>query len=685
MTFTISLKAQYQTIAYVKVKLDNNENSGLFKTDDYRGKSLIEYIVENTENGKISPFYNDAKVSHEFDTTNQWGSNIISVDDLKKNLGYRVDTILEINPEDGELIFIPYETEYNLKSIVEYIIIENRTYSNDGNFIKKEIVGLLPIRFQEMDLGERSYSVAWIYYPDIEPLIDNEILKNILSECNYKGEIMEDPELYYITSEDSSHMMEFQIYPELCPKYSFSDEKLQIVEYKYHLGIDLTKVKYVKYQEEVVSIEHKENIPLFEPRDSLVFGVSNIVNIILNAVFYNNIPAYDNNPDWVSSYDNEYIPTFEKKLTFQEIHEKLGSKHDTLIVINPDTGEELCVPVYDPYNPLDIQQLRFAEYCYYDFNDNLIYTEIIGICPIIQVESVEKKRYYNTFWIKFDEIAQILASKKIFKLNAKEKRSFYQVLYNKNYYAEKESIYDKYDADEIGIDKVYFDDLYVNIRQIRNSKIIFEESAKKTKTKKFKTAKIVTVEVEKTKENLPLFMQYEYHLGYLGLFDNIFFGVADGLSAYSTKDFIQKIDTADIKKNMGQKFEKITIEDFEGGYYDVDVIIPYNPAEITKFVFEEIWLYNKKGEIIGKEIISICPIRQYYSDIDIEKEKPIYSHVFWIKFKDFEDYFQKVYVNKVSPVADETVYEYLQKRKYKFDILQEEEISVDEAWEIIRN
>ena len=452
--------------------------------------------------------------------------------------------------------------------------------------------------------------------------------------------------------------------------------------------IDLSKVKYVKYVEETISLndhenysgwgdvglEYLENRVLFYPTDSLVFGTTNMINLMLDAIFKGKANAY-------YRHYNNYAVQFETKISEEEIRKILREEKETVEYTN-DT-----IDIFEPYYPNNIQKYLLAEYLFYDYNDQLIQKQIIGINPFKDTYDMEGGLIFrSTFWIKFEEIAPVLSSQKVFKFTADENRTFLDVFMNNDYKAEISPNFDKYYAIKYGIDTIYLNNLYINIDKLENNSNTDKNEFNTKTPKRYKSAKIVTVKVEKSIQNLALFMQYKYDLGYLGLFDYIIKGIFDNnMPAYKTVDLLERIDTVQIKRNLGEHYATVSVpvdDNFEV-WEDREILIPFKPEEITSYEFQELWLYNKKGEIVGKQIISICLVRKYYDVEDYDEENQLYKQAFWIDYKDYTEYLKKHYVNKVTPIEDETFYKYLETGKYNFDVISEEEITIEEARKII--
>ena len=686
--------AQHTKIVYVNVKLSENEQSEIFKTDDSQSKSLIEYIIENVEAGKIQLFNPSlSNISDEFDEKVFYRGaslvdNILTKHEFYKRLGYRTDSTIIIDKNTGKAVSKIIETNYDLTEITKFRIIENRTYSADNKIIDKKIVGIMPVREYSGYNRVRYNAAAWIYYPDLKPYIKNAEWYNFLTNCKYKSKIHIDNKGGVITQYDTAFALEFNVYPEYCPKYSFSKNKPKYTEYKPE-KVDLSKVKYVKYVTKTISlndydefsqiygvaIEYPENRVLFYPTDSLIFGTTNMINLMLDAIFKGKANAYNNR------YSNNWAVTFNTKFSEEEIRKKLGEVRTTV------EGKYDTIDYIEHYNPNEITRYLLAEYLYYDYNDQLIQKQIIGMNPIRAIDFSGDMgiRFRSTFWIKFDEIAPVLSSQKVFKFTADEDRTFLDVLINSDYKADCFPNFTESSAKNLGIDTIYLSNLYININKLENNCNTDKIEYKPKTPKRYKSAKIVTLKVKKNIQNLALFMQYRYDLGYLGLFDYILKGIFDNnMPAYKTADLSKRIDTTGIKKRLSEYYntESVPIDDnFDVGDYR-EFLRHYRPKEITSYEFRELWLYNKKGKIVGKQILSICPVR-YFDKEDYGGEKPLYKQAFWIDYKDYVEYFKKHFVNKVTPVEDETFYKYLETGKYDFDVISEEEITIEEARKFI--
>jgi len=59
--------------------------------------------------------------------------------------------------------------------------------------------------------------------------------------------------------------------------------------------------------------------------------------------------------------------------------------------------------------------------------------------------------------------------------------------------------------------------------------------------------------------------------------------------------------------------------------------IPYNSLEITSFIFKEVWFYGKNNKVISKQLLAICPIREY---IDLQTNEKKKDYTFWTTFSE---------------------------------------------------
>jgi len=676
----LNVNAQCVKIAYVKVLKSDVKNSILFEKDE-TNKSFVEYIVEASLNNKITAYsYGYLNLGDEFEKENKYGTRVLTNSDILKNLGQKVDSFPVLD-SDGAVINTKTKiTPYNIQEIIDYIFIEKRTYNKKGKLTNTKIIGIIPVRHYPSDDEDeevlRKKAILITYFPDLEPIINKTKFYKFLIKSKYKSNVIINESGGVVSPEDSSNIMEYDIYPEYCPKFSLTELVAEDAEYNPYPPINLQGVKYVKYTEERIWMDSVENIPLFYPLDSTLFGNVSMANLMLDAVFTGKVKAYSS--DYFDSNTNVIIPDSSIRIA-------LGERIYEQYVEDENEGAKL-IYVKSEYNPNEITSYLLNVLHFYDYDNNLIKKQIIGIWIIrkfFREEDFDEENplYRKILWLKFDEIAPILANKKMVKLNCSENRTFLDVFYNQQYNAEIEDrLYGN--ATEYGIDSVFFQDTYVNI----NSNYSFLDNLIPTKSKPyikaenkaFNSSKIVYVTAEKQNDNLPLFGPHYSEHGYKRMIDYAMDGILNKMMpVYKTENFIKLVDTIKIKEILGERIDTMYISN-DLGEYDGSIVIVltnYNSQEITSYKFKELWLYDEKGNVVEKQILAICPIREYLDDLGNLKVE----NTFWLNYLDYRDYFNQYNITKIEPIADKTFYEYLQTQQYNSKVIEERSISIEKA------
>lgn len=181
----------------------------------------------------------------------------------------------------------------------------------------------------------------------------------------------------------------------------------------------------------IIDLREKMNHPIYYPTEPINARMSFID--VLQENIKGDLTAYSEEDD-----------RFTTPLTKGEIAMLGGAGKDTVIVINPDTGEEeLTVTDKTFYTP-EVKQYMVKEDWFFDNQRSVMEVRILGLCPVWFYtkdggDEIFKSKLY---WIYFPELRPIIAKKEVFNPgNDAERRSFDDIFWKRKFssYIIKES------------------------------------------------------------------------------------------------------------------------------------------------------------------------------------------------------------------------------------------------------
>jgi gliding motility associated protien GldN len=168
----------------------------------------------------------------------------------------------------------------------------------------------------------------------------------------------------------------------------------------------------------LIDLREKINQPLYYPTKVLLDGRKNLIGIILDEIKAGNITPYDP--------FNQSVPT-----TYQEIETNLGARERTIQITIDAAGNTRDSTIKDIANPDEVKQLMIYEEWYFDKKLSNLQVRIIAICPYFLGPDPQTKKPQRIplFWIKFDEVRDILAKKEAFTANNDAQRISFDDLF----------------------------------------------------------------------------------------------------------------------------------------------------------------------------------------------------------------------------------------------------------------
>lgn len=146
----------------------------------------------------------------------------------------------------------------------------------------------------------------------------------------------------------------------------------------------------------IIDTREKMNLPFVAP-ESPLFG------IFVDAAMKGDLRVYSTEDDH-----------FSKALAIKDIQDKIV-KRDTILTIDPETGEEQVKIVENEINWENVKRYRLKESWYFDSRTGALRVRILGIAPLINIldEDGNFKFEQPLFWVYYPGARELLARHKV--------------------------------------------------------------------------------------------------------------------------------------------------------------------------------------------------------------------------------------------------------------------------------
>ena len=428
------------------------------------------------------------------------------------------------------------------------------------------------------------------------------------------------------------------------------------------------------------------NLQLFEPKCPEL-GYMSFFDLIIKGVYNYGITPYSAE---IFDRGNE----FNKILTEREVNERTGTKIADIEIVTV-RGQDTVIPI--PYKSWEIESYLLKQVLLYNSAGDLVQSRTIGLCPIRRDEDYEQLNplYSTIFWIYYPELQLLAANQNMISLDSTKTETFDDFIFNEKYngeiYKDSAHYYHFYKKQPVLAEKatrsflnLYSDQKALNTLLPEIIPVEVEnENYTKIKGRDFKKAKIVYTKISQT-GNENLFLPFLPEMGYRSFIDVILNdALHSGKRCYKTHNLKEQLTIDEINTQM--EVWSVWVESYYPEEDSTFIEFPYTSKEITKYQFKELWLYDKKGNIVDRRILSICPLRKYYTNTDFAYKNPLYLETFWIDFSEYTNIFKQNYVTQTEIGMPVTFNNYFVKNMHKTKIISEEEISKREAKEILKN
>jgi gliding motility associated protien GldN len=173
----------------------------------------------------------------------------------------------------------------------------------------------------------------------------------------------------------------------------------------------------------IIDLREKTNQLLYFPVKPVADGRKSFINIIIDEIAKGNVNAYDGESE---SADSIVAPS-----TYADIEKKMGGGMITIKKTDIITQLERDTLVPKEIESAEIKSLLVYEEWYFDKKLSKLDVRILGICPIRTYldPATSRIKKEKVFWVRYDEIRDILSKKEVFNASNDAQRISFDDLF----------------------------------------------------------------------------------------------------------------------------------------------------------------------------------------------------------------------------------------------------------------
>jgi gliding motility associated protien GldN len=172
----------------------------------------------------------------------------------------------------------------------------------------------------------------------------------------------------------------------------------------------------------MIDLREKVNQPLYYPTSATPDGRRSFLTLVLDEIRKGTLNAYEGSSE---AADSAVIPT-----TYADIQKNMGAGKVTRQLTDINTGLQRDTVIPTDARKEDIKQLLVYEEWYFDKKLSTLNVRIIGVCPIFFAPTPSGGiRKVRLFWIRYNEIRDILAKHETYNASNDAQRLSYDDLF----------------------------------------------------------------------------------------------------------------------------------------------------------------------------------------------------------------------------------------------------------------
>jgi len=168
----------------------------------------------------------------------------------------------------------------------------------------------------------------------------------------------------------------------------------------------------------MIDLREKVNHPLYYPTDKTNDGRQNLISILLDEIKSGNVTPFD-------AFDTSVSRTYE------DIETQMGARERTIQIPIDAFGNTKDSTIMEEANPNEVKQYMLYEEWYFDKKLSKLDVRIIAICPywLGMDQQTGQQQRIPLFWIKFNDVRDVLATKEVFMSNNDAQRISFDDLF----------------------------------------------------------------------------------------------------------------------------------------------------------------------------------------------------------------------------------------------------------------